>query len=420
MAGALGDPVIGCRAVGIRGWVAAGLENRVWPWDGKVRAPLPGSAVPRLLRSAVRSLGPPQRDADEMTREQGKAVQQERGEAGDRFLVGRVSAPRLVPAALLFLFAMHDHDRSGQLDGLELLQLLGAVLTQGGAGRPSSEAVCAGVRAPRGPCSDLCSHCVPIHSRPRRWPRWWTELWSSGTAAGTDCWTLPSCCCPPRHVDPREEAALHSRGGQRGTLGSRRGSPRWGRRRWGRTWGRAAPKRDRFCRGMATSRQRSRESPRSEPPWKRTRRRNRRRPSRTESPGSSPPRRRHPPPWGIPGRCRREKGMRAVPCLTAVRSLGAIGAEGLPTRFPRRSGLGGEGRGQSGQAGSRCNAGPRNTAAAAHSVNRAGGARGGCGRMRWRGFASFIGRGAGGTARLRRCRRSRGSRTSSPRCGSRR
>uniref|UniRef100_A0A8C9GAF3 EF-hand domain-containing protein n=1 Tax=Pavo cristatus TaxID=9049 RepID=A0A8C9GAF3_PAVCR len=78
---------------------------------GTVRAPLPGPAVPRLLRSAVRSLGPPQRDADEMTREQ----------------------------ALLFLFAMHDHDRSGQLDGLELLQLLGAVLTQGGAGRPSSE-----------------------------------------------------------------------------------------------------------------------------------------------------------------------------------------------------------------------------------------------------------------------------------------
>uniref|UniRef100_A0A669PP35 EF-hand domain-containing protein n=1 Tax=Phasianus colchicus TaxID=9054 RepID=A0A669PP35_PHACC len=101
--------------LGMRGWVAAGLENRVWPWDGRVRALLPGPAVPRLLRSAVRSLGPPQRDADEMTREQ----------------------------ALLFLFAMHDHDRSGQLDGLELLQLLGAVLTQGGAGRPSSEAVAA-------------------------------------------------------------------------------------------------------------------------------------------------------------------------------------------------------------------------------------------------------------------------------------
>ena len=71
-----------------------------------------------------------------------------------------------MPAALLFLFAMHDHDRSGQLDGLELLQLLGAVLTQGGAGRPSSEAVRAGVRAPRGPCAELRSHCVPIYSRP--------------------------------------------------------------------------------------------------------------------------------------------------------------------------------------------------------------------------------------------------------------
>ncbi|XP_065586673.1 cell growth regulator with EF hand domain protein 1 [Cyrtonyx montezumae] len=67
----------------------------------------------QLLRSAVRSLGPSRRDVDEMTREQ----------------------------ALLFLFAMHDHDRSGQLDRLELLQLLGAVLAQGGAGQPSPEAV---------------------------------------------------------------------------------------------------------------------------------------------------------------------------------------------------------------------------------------------------------------------------------------
>ncbi|XP_076191397.1 cell growth regulator with EF hand domain protein 1 [Aptenodytes patagonicus] len=55
-----------------------------------------------LLRSAVRSLGPPERDAEAMTREQ----------------------------ALLYLFALHDHDRSGRLDGLELLQLLGAVLAQ--------------------------------------------------------------------------------------------------------------------------------------------------------------------------------------------------------------------------------------------------------------------------------------------------
>uniref|UniRef100_A0A8C2TIC2 Cell growth regulator with EF-hand domain 1 n=1 Tax=Coturnix japonica TaxID=93934 RepID=A0A8C2TIC2_COTJA len=259
-----------------------GPAVRAAPRDGALGAcPLPCPAVPRLLRSAVRSLGPAQRDADEMSRDQ----------------------------ALLFLFAMHDHDRSGQLDGLELLQLLGAVLTQGGEGRPSPEAVRAGVRAPRGPCVELRSHRVPIRSRPRRWPRWWTELWSSGTAAGTDCWTPPSCCCPPRHGNPREETALPSRGRWRGTSGSRKGCPLWGRRRRGWTRGRAAPQRGRVCGGTAVSR----ETPRPGPPWKRTRRRNWRRPLRTESSGLSPPRRRHPPPWKNPGRCRRCKGLQRFP-----------------------------------------------------------------------------------------------------------
>ncbi|KAM6407355.1 cell growth regulator with EF hand domain protein 1 [Pluvialis apricaria] len=45
--------------------------------------------------------------------------------------------------ALLYLFALHDHDRSGRLDGLELLQLLGAVLAQRDGGRPHPEAVAA-------------------------------------------------------------------------------------------------------------------------------------------------------------------------------------------------------------------------------------------------------------------------------------
>lgn len=67
----------------------------------------------QLLQSAVRSLGQPEQNAEDMTREQ----------------------------ALLYLFALHDHDRSGRLDGLELLQLLGAVLAQGGTGQPSPEAV---------------------------------------------------------------------------------------------------------------------------------------------------------------------------------------------------------------------------------------------------------------------------------------
>lgn len=51
----------------------------------------------------------------------------------------------LHPTALLYLFALYDHDRSGRLDGLELLQLLGAVLAQGGMGQPSPEAVGLGV-----------------------------------------------------------------------------------------------------------------------------------------------------------------------------------------------------------------------------------------------------------------------------------
>ncbi|XP_074435546.1 cell growth regulator with EF hand domain protein 1 [Larus michahellis] len=68
-----------------------------------------------LLRSAVRSLGPPSRDAESLSREQ----------------------------ALLYLFALHDHDRSGRLDGLELLELLGAVLARRDGGRPDPQAVAA-------------------------------------------------------------------------------------------------------------------------------------------------------------------------------------------------------------------------------------------------------------------------------------
>ncbi|XP_042659400.1 cell growth regulator with EF hand domain protein 1 [Tyto alba] len=66
-----------------------------------------------LLQSAVRSLEPPERDAETMTREQ----------------------------ALLYLFALHDHDRSGRLDGLELLQLLGTVLAQRDGGQPDPDVV---------------------------------------------------------------------------------------------------------------------------------------------------------------------------------------------------------------------------------------------------------------------------------------
>ncbi|XP_074785989.1 cell growth regulator with EF hand domain protein 1 [Athene noctua] len=68
-----------------------------------------------LLWGAVRSLGPPARDAEAMTREQ----------------------------ALLYLFVLHDHDRSGSLDGLELLRLLDAVLAQRDGGRPDPHEVAA-------------------------------------------------------------------------------------------------------------------------------------------------------------------------------------------------------------------------------------------------------------------------------------
>ncbi|XP_062344317.1 cell growth regulator with EF hand domain protein 1 [Cinclus cinclus] len=74
----------------------------------------PESPALLLLWSAVRSLGPPEQDVKAMTREQ----------------------------ALLYLFVLHDHDRSRHLDGLELLQLLGTVLAQAG-GQPDPDMVAA-------------------------------------------------------------------------------------------------------------------------------------------------------------------------------------------------------------------------------------------------------------------------------------
>ncbi|XP_039244079.1 cell growth regulator with EF hand domain protein 1 [Pipra filicauda] len=76
--------------------------------------PLLLPAPPRLLRGAVRSLGLPEQDVEAMPLEQ----------------------------ALLYLAVLHDHDRSGHLDGLELLQLLGTVLAQAG-GWPDPDTVAA-------------------------------------------------------------------------------------------------------------------------------------------------------------------------------------------------------------------------------------------------------------------------------------
>lgn len=105
--------------------------------------PTPNPDAPRLLRSTVQSLGPPEQNAEAMTREQGKAMWRwGPASCGDSDMAPQPqphSAP--FPIALLYLFVLHDHDRSGHLDGLELLQLLGAVLAQDGE-QPDPNVVC--------------------------------------------------------------------------------------------------------------------------------------------------------------------------------------------------------------------------------------------------------------------------------------
>lgn len=77
--------------------------------------------------------------------------------AGARGPVGAGTRPQPhsapCPAALLYLFALHDHDRSGRLDGLELLQLLGAVLVQRDGERLDPDVVGPTGMAPRTPWS---------------------------------------------------------------------------------------------------------------------------------------------------------------------------------------------------------------------------------------------------------------------------
>lgn len=106
--------------LGPEAWAAprAGT-NRPEPPIATVVDPYPNPLSPEppallLLRSAVRSLGPPEQDVEAMPREQ----------------------------ALLYLFVLHDHDQSRSLDGLELLQLLGTVLAQAG-GQPDPDMVAA-------------------------------------------------------------------------------------------------------------------------------------------------------------------------------------------------------------------------------------------------------------------------------------
>ncbi|XP_005140818.3 cell growth regulator with EF hand domain protein 1 [Melopsittacus undulatus] len=66
-----------------------------------------------LLQSTVQSLAMPEQDVKALTREQ----------------------------VLLYLFVLHDHDRNGHLDGLELLQLLGTVLAQRNGEQPHLDTV---------------------------------------------------------------------------------------------------------------------------------------------------------------------------------------------------------------------------------------------------------------------------------------
>uniref|UniRef100_A0A8C3SJZ1 EF-hand domain-containing protein n=1 Tax=Chelydra serpentina TaxID=8475 RepID=A0A8C3SJZ1_CHESE len=77
------------------------------------RAPPPPPPPPPLLQTYLRRARPLAQDPAHMTREQ----------------------------VLLYLFALHDYDRSGQLDGLEFMQLLLEVVAQRAQGQPSPEVI---------------------------------------------------------------------------------------------------------------------------------------------------------------------------------------------------------------------------------------------------------------------------------------
>ncbi|XP_074847663.1 cell growth regulator with EF hand domain protein 1 [Carettochelys insculpta] len=100
-------------------WAAPkdGISRPEGPALGQVE-PVPNLLHPkpeqlRLLQSYLRRVGHVAQDPARMTWEQ----------------------------VLLYLCALHDHDRSGQLDGLEFMQLLMELGSQQAQGRPSPEAV---------------------------------------------------------------------------------------------------------------------------------------------------------------------------------------------------------------------------------------------------------------------------------------
>lgn len=73
----------------------------------------PGQEQLRLLQSYLKGLQKMEGEPEHMSREQ----------------------------VLLYLFALHDYDQSGQLDGLELLSMLTAALTPGAADSPTTNPV---------------------------------------------------------------------------------------------------------------------------------------------------------------------------------------------------------------------------------------------------------------------------------------
>ncbi|TFJ98211.1 acid-sensing ion channel 1-like [Platysternon megacephalum] len=86
--------------------------------EGPAAEPVPNLLHPepeelRLLQNYLWSVGQMAQDPAHMTREQ----------------------------VLLYLFALHDDDRSGQLDGLEFMQLLMELVSQHAQGQPSPDAV---------------------------------------------------------------------------------------------------------------------------------------------------------------------------------------------------------------------------------------------------------------------------------------
>nr|XP_032636019.1 cell growth regulator with EF hand domain protein 1 isoform X1 [Chelonoidis abingdonii] len=98
------------------GWAAPkDSSNRS---EGPAADPVPNLLHPepeelRLLQRYLRSVWQMAQDPTHMTREQ----------------------------VLLYLFALHDYDRSGQLDGLEFMQLLMEVVSQHAQGQPSPDTV---------------------------------------------------------------------------------------------------------------------------------------------------------------------------------------------------------------------------------------------------------------------------------------